>query len=193
MELRIRELREEKGWNQTVLGYHAGLSPSQISLIETGKRNPSATTLQGIAGALGVEVGDLFPKVAAPRRSGPSEKSEDAQRELSIGPGSKELRRVEHELKPGTSLDEALTKLTTPGEGALGVALADLVFGEWSDDEASNSAAHKAASRIAKKTNTDLETLLKRVVDRHKFVARRIEDGRERQRTAEEAGEEETA
>jgi transcriptional regulator with XRE-family HTH domain len=59
----VKELRDEKGWNQTVLGYHAGLSPSQISLIENGKRNPSAETLQGIATALGVEVGDLFPKV----------------------------------------------------------------------------------------------------------------------------------
>ncbi len=66
MKLRVRELREERGWNQTVLGYHAGLSPSQISLIENGKRNPSAETLQGIATALGVEVGDLFPKADAP-------------------------------------------------------------------------------------------------------------------------------
>ncbi len=69
MKLRVRELREERGWNQTVLGYHAGLSPSQISLIETGKRNPSAETLQGIATALGVEVGDLFPKVGTPSTS----------------------------------------------------------------------------------------------------------------------------
>jgi transcriptional regulator with XRE-family HTH domain len=61
MQLRVKELREAKGWNQTVLAYHAGLSPSQVSLIETGKRNPTATTLKGIADALGVEVGDLFP------------------------------------------------------------------------------------------------------------------------------------
>ena len=67
MKLRVRELREERGWNQTVLGYHAGLSTSQISLIETGKRNPSAETLQGIATALSVEVGDLFPKVLSPQ------------------------------------------------------------------------------------------------------------------------------
>ncbi len=64
--LRVKELREAKGWNQTILAYHAGLSPSQVSLIETGKRNPSATTLKGIADALGVEVGDLFPKAQAP-------------------------------------------------------------------------------------------------------------------------------
>ncbi len=65
MLLRVKELREAKGWNQTVLAYHARVSPSQVSLIETGKRNPTATTLKGIADALGVEVGDLFPKVQA--------------------------------------------------------------------------------------------------------------------------------
>jgi transcriptional regulator with XRE-family HTH domain len=62
----IRRLRDEKGWNQTELGFRAGTSPSIISLIENGKRNPSTTTLAKIAGALGVEVVDLFPK-AQPR------------------------------------------------------------------------------------------------------------------------------
>ena len=58
----IRRLRDEKGWNQTELGYRAGASPSIISLIENGKRNPSTATLAKIAEALGVEVVDLFPK-----------------------------------------------------------------------------------------------------------------------------------
>jgi transcriptional regulator with XRE-family HTH domain len=58
----IRQLREEKGWNQTELGFHADASPSIISLIENGKRNPSTATLAKIAGALDVEVVDLFPK-----------------------------------------------------------------------------------------------------------------------------------
>src|SRR5215217_7451170 len=58
----IRRLREQKGWNQTELGFHANASPSIISLIENGKRNPSTTTLAKIAGAMGVEVVDLFPK-----------------------------------------------------------------------------------------------------------------------------------
>jgi transcriptional regulator with XRE-family HTH domain len=58
----IRRLRDEKGWNQTELGFRAGASPSIISLIENGKRNPSTATLAKIAEALGVEVVDLFPK-----------------------------------------------------------------------------------------------------------------------------------
>ena len=79
----VRRLREEKGWNQTELGFHADTSPSIISLIENGKRNPSTATLAKIARALGVEVVDLFPK--AGRRS---------SRELSLFNGLEDERRV---------------------------------------------------------------------------------------------------
>jgi transcriptional regulator with XRE-family HTH domain len=60
----IRRLRDEKGWNQTELGYRSDTSPSIISLVENGKRNPSTATLAKIARALDVEVVDLFPKKA---------------------------------------------------------------------------------------------------------------------------------
>ncbi len=63
----IRQLREAKGWSQTKLAADAGMGVSGISQIETGARNPSMTTLARIAGALGVEVADLFPKVEAQR------------------------------------------------------------------------------------------------------------------------------
>jgi transcriptional regulator with XRE-family HTH domain len=62
----IRRLREGKGWNQAELAVYAGIGPSGVSQIETGKRNPSAATLQKIAEALGVEISDLFPNVEAP-------------------------------------------------------------------------------------------------------------------------------
>jgi transcriptional regulator with XRE-family HTH domain len=62
----IRRLRDEKGWNQTELGFRSDTSPSMISLIENGKRNPSTATLAKIARALGVEVVDLFPKAQSP-------------------------------------------------------------------------------------------------------------------------------
>jgi transcriptional regulator with XRE-family HTH domain len=45
----IRQLREEKGWSQAKLGVLSGTGPSGISQIETGRRNPSAATLQRIA------------------------------------------------------------------------------------------------------------------------------------------------
>jgi transcriptional regulator with XRE-family HTH domain len=78
----IRRLREQKGWNQTELGFHADASPSIISLIENAKRNPSTTTLAKIAGALGVEVVDLFPKkvqLQLWRTEGDSEQQRDPQ------------------------------------------------------------------------------------------------------------------
>jgi transcriptional regulator with XRE-family HTH domain len=62
----IRRQREAKGWSQAKLGVLAGTGPSGISQIETGRRNPSAATLQRIAEALGVEVRDLFPLEQAP-------------------------------------------------------------------------------------------------------------------------------
>jgi transcriptional regulator with XRE-family HTH domain len=57
----IRRLREEKGWSQAKLGVLSGVGPAGVSQIETGRRNPSAGTLQRIADALEVEVRDLFP------------------------------------------------------------------------------------------------------------------------------------
>jgi transcriptional regulator with XRE-family HTH domain len=64
--LEVKRLRQEREWNQTELAYHAGLAPSVISQIENGKRDPSARTLRKLAEALGVEVGDLFPKAQSP-------------------------------------------------------------------------------------------------------------------------------
>lgn len=68
----VRRLRLEKGWSQNELAYHAKLAPSVISLIETGKRDPNATTLRKLAGALEVRIPDLFEDSGsgkAPRRS----------------------------------------------------------------------------------------------------------------------------
>jgi transcriptional regulator with XRE-family HTH domain len=62
----IRRLREARGWSQAKLAGDTGMGVSGISQIETGARNPSAVTLSKIAEALGVEVGDLFPKVQSP-------------------------------------------------------------------------------------------------------------------------------
>ena len=62
----IRRLREARGWSQAKLAGDTGMGVSGISQIETGARNPSAVTLWKMAGALGVEVGDLFPKAQSP-------------------------------------------------------------------------------------------------------------------------------
>jgi transcriptional regulator with XRE-family HTH domain len=62
----IRRLREAKGWTGAQLAVYAGMAPSAVSQIETGRRNPNSGSLAKIAKALEVEVRDLFPKGQAP-------------------------------------------------------------------------------------------------------------------------------
>jgi transcriptional regulator with XRE-family HTH domain len=63
---RIRELREERGLTQVRLAVDADMNPATLNRIEQGKANPNLKTLERLAGALGVEVVDLFPKVQSP-------------------------------------------------------------------------------------------------------------------------------
>ena len=84
----VKRLRLEKGWSQNELAYHAKLAPSVISLIETGKRDPNATTLRKLAEALEVRIPDLFEESGSGkgrRRSSP---------EPSLFNGLEEERRV---------------------------------------------------------------------------------------------------
>src|SRR5215218_2878282 len=62
---KIRELRQSRGWSQGTLAFYSGMSVSQISLIESGKRNPSAKSLLTLADALGVSIGTLFGEEAS--------------------------------------------------------------------------------------------------------------------------------
>ncbi len=57
--LRIRELREARGWSQEKLAYTAGVSLGTIQNAEGG-RGVRSQTLQKIADALGLQIGDLF-------------------------------------------------------------------------------------------------------------------------------------
>ena len=63
---RVRELRFERGLSQAKLAARAGIDPSTVNQIETGKRSPSANSLNKLARALEVEVADLFPKGQSP-------------------------------------------------------------------------------------------------------------------------------
>lgn len=57
---RIKALRSERGIRQKELAQKAGLTPSLVSQIESGKLTPSLHTLGRLAGALGVPIGALF-------------------------------------------------------------------------------------------------------------------------------------
>ena len=57
---RIRALRNVKGWTQQELGNRADINYKFLGEIERGQQNPSFDVLTKIAGALGVELPELF-------------------------------------------------------------------------------------------------------------------------------------
>ena len=57
---RIKALRAERQLQQRQLAEKAGLTPSMVSQIESGRLTPSLNTLGRIAGALGVPIAVLF-------------------------------------------------------------------------------------------------------------------------------------
>jgi transcriptional regulator with XRE-family HTH domain len=56
----LRRLRAEAGQTQEQLAAKAAVHRTVVSQLETGDREPRATTILKLAGALGVEPGDLF-------------------------------------------------------------------------------------------------------------------------------------
>ena len=67
---RLRHLRRAKGLTLEQLGAAVDRAPSQLSLIENGRREPRLTLLQAIAGALGVPLSELLRAEAPSRRAG---------------------------------------------------------------------------------------------------------------------------
>ena len=60
MVLRIRQLREAKGWTQADLAERSRMSRSQLAMIEAETRPANTLRLNAIATALGVVTEDLF-------------------------------------------------------------------------------------------------------------------------------------
>jgi transcriptional regulator with XRE-family HTH domain len=57
---RLRALRVERGLSQEEVAERAGMAPSTLSRLESGARRLALDHLAPLAGALGVEVGDLL-------------------------------------------------------------------------------------------------------------------------------------
>lgn len=55
----IRDLRKKQGITLEALAPRAGITTGALGMIERGESNPTWTTVQGIAGALGVSIGEL--------------------------------------------------------------------------------------------------------------------------------------
>jgi transcriptional regulator with XRE-family HTH domain len=73
--LEIRRLREQKEFSQEEFAALAGIDRAYYGGIERGERNVAALNLIKIAGALGVEVGELFPPLSTFRRMAKTQRS----------------------------------------------------------------------------------------------------------------------
>ena len=66
---RVRHLRKQAGLTLDDLSAAVGTAPSQLSLIENGKREPKLSLLQGLAAALNVSIDQLLGAEPPSRRA----------------------------------------------------------------------------------------------------------------------------
>jgi transcriptional regulator with XRE-family HTH domain len=59
MAKRLRQLRNERGLSQRALAEKAGISREFLARLETGRQDPTLSTLEKIAKALKVRVGAI--------------------------------------------------------------------------------------------------------------------------------------
>lgn len=78
----LKKCRELKGMTQSALAERAGISPSYLSQLEKGKRDPKLTMLTQLANALGVPVAILFFLAADEKEL--SGLNEDLRKDLSF-------------------------------------------------------------------------------------------------------------
>ena len=64
--LRLRELREERGFSQYSLAQESGVGRSTIAALETGERGAHPSTMRALARALDIQVADLYRNPISP-------------------------------------------------------------------------------------------------------------------------------
>lgn len=60
--LELKRIRERQGLSRAGLAAKSGVYPATVNRIEAGERSPTVATLEKLAGALEVEMMELFPK-----------------------------------------------------------------------------------------------------------------------------------
>jgi transcriptional regulator with XRE-family HTH domain len=60
LAMKLKALRDQRGWTQAMLAKKAGVSPGYIARLETHRHDPKLSTLVKLAKALGVKVGRLL-------------------------------------------------------------------------------------------------------------------------------------
>ena len=56
----LRQAREREGLTQEAVAERSGVHPTEVSRIESGKRDPRIATVEALAEAVGVSVSDLL-------------------------------------------------------------------------------------------------------------------------------------
>ena len=113
---RLREARRARNLSLRTLAERLGVSPSLISQIETGRANPSVSTLYAIAAELDVSLDELLfndrrpPEPAAPTRAG-------APASGTMAPAPPVQRAANrHSIRLASGVNwERLTTLSEPG------------------------------------------------------------------------------
>ena len=174
----VKRLRQAKGWTQEQLAVYAGSSQPTVNLLEAGKRNPSAATLEKLARALEVEVVDLFPKPQTPQPSledaAQSEALQEALAVLFQGLARRGQGIIEQSLREGPS--EALSRELNEYYSEV-AALHRLkgrrdIFGRDSDELAEAEAAYEEVeSRIQAMLGQDIDA-----TEEERNVASRFKD-----------------
>lgn len=69
IHIRVREVREARGWTQAQLAERADCAQSKISYLETGRtQRIDLPLLERVAKALGVEPGELLVRTSGRKR-----------------------------------------------------------------------------------------------------------------------------
>lgn len=157
----VRRFRLEKGWNQNELAFHADLAPSVISLVETGRREPNATTLRKLADALGVDIPDLFERGDSPKASASSPEvfgAKEWERRRSKITGltleATELRKIwAKELQGGGLAEHRAIEISFAISGVLESAQSPTILGGL-------ERTNKADAKQVKRLREELERLV---------------------------------
>lgn len=58
--MRLKQLRAKRGWTQEQLAEKAGINRGYLARLETGRHDPTITTLEKLAKALKVKTAELL-------------------------------------------------------------------------------------------------------------------------------------
>jgi transcriptional regulator with XRE-family HTH domain len=178
----VKRLRQARGWTQEQLAVYASSSQPTVNLLEAGKRNPSAATLEKLARALEVDVVDLFPKPPTPQPSledaAQSEALQEALAVLFQGLARRGQGIVEQSLREGPS--EALSQELNEYYSEV-AALHRLkgrrdIFGNDSDELTEAEAAYQAVEdRLQAMLRQDVEASEQERSDARRFNSKSYE------------------